>query len=85
MRKTQLTLRLDQARMDALDKIAAGIERDRTYVVIQAIDTYLETQAWQIRHIEEAVRAADAGDFATDEEVDKAFTNLRGARKRKTA
>jgi predicted transcriptional regulator len=53
--------------------------------VTQAIDAYLDTQAWQIGYIEEALREADAGKFATPDEVTGTFRRLRGTRKRKTA
>ncbi|MDR3701038.1 MAG: hypothetical protein P4L56_15430 [Candidatus Sulfopaludibacter sp.] len=84
MPKALLTVRLDQDRIAALDKVAGGIDRDRTYVVTQAIDAYLDSQAWQIGYIEEAVRDARAGDFATEKEVASTFKRLRGARKRKS-
>jgi len=31
---------------------------------------YLEEQVWQVAEIKKAVKEADAGDFATDTEVD---------------
>jgi predicted transcriptional regulator len=82
MAKT-LTVRLDDQRISALDNVAAGIDRDRSYVVTQAIDAYLETQAWQIAYIEAALREAEAGKFATEQEVNRTFELLRGKRKRK--
>ena len=85
MARALLTVRLDESRIEALDKVAAGIDRDRSYVVTQAIDAYLDTQAWQIGYIEEALREADAGKFATPHEVTGTFRRLRGARKRKPA
>jgi predicted transcriptional regulator len=76
-----LTVRLDDERIATLDKVAAGIDRDRSYVVTQAIDAYLETQAWQIAYIEEALRDAKAGKFATEQEVNRTFERLLGTRK----
>jgi len=42
--------------------------RDRSYVITEAIDAYLEVNQWQIEHIRK-VCANDAGEFASDDEV----------------
>jgi len=84
MPKALLTVRMDQDRLQALDKVAHGLDRDRTYVVTQAIDAFLDVQKWQIEYIEEAMREAEAGKFASEAEVAGAFARLRGrSRKRK--
>ena len=75
---------MDESRIQALDRVADGLDRDRTYVVTQAIDAFLDTQTWQIGYIEEALIEAESGKFATAEEVTRAFDRLRGTRKRKT-
>jgi len=40
----------------------------------------VELQEWQIRQIEEGLREADAGDFASDEEVAAVFARWTKAR-----
>jgi len=40
----------------------------------------VELQEWQIRQIEEGLREADAGDFASDEEVATVFARWTNAR-----
>ena len=57
----------------ALDEVAAAMGRDRTWVVKQALEEYLAAQAWQTSHINRALQAADAGEFATDAEVAARF------------
>jgi predicted transcriptional regulator len=52
--------------------------RDRSNVLNEAVEAYLKTHRWHIAHISEGVRQADAGDFATDEEVAAAFARWRG-------
>jgi RHH-type transcriptional regulator, rel operon repressor / antitoxin RelB len=42
---------------------------DRT----EAVSSDVENQEWQINEIEEGLREADAGDFASDEEVAAVF------------
>jgi predicted transcriptional regulator len=85
MAKALLTVRMDQERLQALDKVADGLDRDRTYVVTQAIDAFLDVHKWQIAYIEEAMREAQAGEFASAAEVGRTFARLRGQHgKRKT-
>ena len=73
MRQANVSFRADANKIKSLDTIAAALERDRSYVLNQAISAYLELYQWQINHIKEGLREADAGEFATDEEVAKAL------------
>ena len=85
MAKALLTVRMDADRLQALDKVAIGLERDRTYVVTQAIAAFLDVHKWQIEYIESAIREAEAGEFASPAEVNSTFARLRGrVRKRKS-
>lgn len=77
MGKQTITFRLDAHRKKALDAIAAGIDRDRSYVLNEAITNYLEIHEWQLAHIKEGLRQADAGDFAKDSDVAAAFARWR--------
>lgn len=73
MAKENITVRLDDAKRAELDQLAAVMDRDRSYVINEAIDAYLDVQRWQLKEIEESLRQADAGEFASDEEVAQAF------------
>ena len=77
MGKETVTFRVDSDKKDALDTIAVGLDRDRSYVLNQAIDAYIETHRWQIEHLREGVRQADAGEFASAEDVAAAFAKPR--------
>ena len=77
MNKETITFRLDMDKKRALDAIAAGIDRNRSYVLNEAIRTFLETHEWQVEHIKEGLRQANAGRFATGAEVAKAFGKWR--------
>ena len=75
MEKHTVTFRLDADKRSALDAIAASMDRDRTYVLNEAVETYLEIHGWQSEHIREGLRQADAGEFASDEEVSSALAH----------
>jgi predicted transcriptional regulator len=58
MSKSTVTFRIDDDKRKALDTIAKNLERDRSAVINEAIGTYLDMQAWQQRHIEQALAEA---------------------------
>ena len=73
MNRHMITVRLDRSKKKALDAIATGLERDRAYVLNQAIDAYLETHRWQLVHLKEGLRQAQRKQFARDSQVRAAF------------
>lgn len=64
-----LTIRVPVDVKDQLDKLADATHRSKSYLAGEAIRKYLDLEAWQVGEIEQAVREADAGDFASDDEV----------------
>jgi predicted transcriptional regulator len=46
-------------------------------VVNEALATYVETHRWQIQHIRQGLREADAGKFASEKDVKKVIARLR--------
>ena len=77
MGKTTITFRLDADKREALDAIAEVADRDRSYVLNEAIDAYLDVHHWQIEHIKKGLRQAEAGQFAAEKEVARAFAKWR--------
>ncbi|MHC5824683.1 MAG: CopG family ribbon-helix-helix protein [Nostoc sp.] len=76
MSKENITFRIDSDRKAALDRIAAGMKRDRSYVLNEAVAAYLEMYQWQIEEIQKGISEADSEDFASDEEVKATFARL---------
>jgi predicted transcriptional regulator len=77
MGKTTITFRLDADKREALDAIAEVADRDRSYVLNEAVDAYLDVHQWQIEHIKKGLRQAEAGQFAAEKEVARAFARWR--------
>jgi len=77
MSKETITFRLDGAKRKALDTLAASLDRDRSYILNEAVSSYLETYQWQISHIKEGLRQAKAGRFASEKDVASAFSKWR--------
>ncbi len=79
MSKENITFRIDSDKKAALDAIAARINRDRSYLLNEAVAAYLEMYQSQIEEIQKGIGEADAGDFADDEEVKGTFAKLTNA------
>lgn len=77
MEKVNVTCRLPAEDVAFLDKLAGTLDRDRSYLIKTAVADYIALHRWQIEEIERAIQEADAGDFATDEEVQAAFAEAR--------
>jgi predicted transcriptional regulator len=65
------TLRLGEATLEALDRLAEKTERSRSWLATKAIEDYIALNAWQIDKIEAGLDAADRGDFASDVDVER--------------
>jgi predicted transcriptional regulator len=79
--KETVSVRLDREHRKELDKVAARLERDRSYVVNEAVGSYLARLRWEEEHVRESLREARAGKFATDELVEAAYAAFGSPRK----
>ncbi len=77
MAEETISVRIASDKKAALDAIAAESGRDLGVVIEEALNAYLELHAWQVAHIKEGLRQADAGEFATKAEVADAFARWR--------
>lgn len=76
-----MSLRLPDELSDTLANLAKATGRSKSFLVIDALKEYLSREAWQIAELQRAVQEADAGDFASEDEVkavmDKWTNNAR--------
>lgn len=77
---TTMTVRVPESLREQFDELAKTTGRTRQYLALEALRRYIEVESWQIARILEGIRAADAGDFATDEEVERVFTKYSAHR-----
>ncbi len=71
-----LTLRLDAKLKKQLDRLSKSMNRSRSFVAAEAIQEYVSVNEWQINEIKKGLAEADAGDFATDEEMQQTIRRL---------
>lgn len=73
MKRTNISFRTRASQIKVLDTLAASLDRDRSYVLNEALTAYVELYRWQMEHIKEGLRQADAGEYAPDEDIDRAL------------
>ena len=71
-----VTFRMQEEKKLLIDELAAVQDRDRSYIINQALDVYIEVMEWQLAHIKEGLRQAEAGEFTTDDEVKAVYRGL---------
>jgi predicted transcriptional regulator len=80
MAKETLTVRIHPETWRALDAIAQSLNRDRSYVVNDALAAFVETYRWQTEHIWHGLREAEAGKFVGMKDVKRVLARLRRRR-----
>jgi len=74
---TSVSFRAPQQQIEKLDALAKSQRRDRTQLIAEAIDQYIELQDVHLARIEEGIAAADRGEFASEKEVQAEFARWR--------
>lgn len=64
-----ITVRTDKHTVSAIDALAGAMDRSRNYIVNQAIQQYLDTNAWQVERIKAGLAAARKGEVHPAETV----------------
>lgn len=75
-RPKTITARVDPELVAFLDELASIQDRDRSYLINEAIEHYVAKRRWMIEEIRKAVAEADAGAFLTDEESEEFMREL---------
>jgi len=73
MGNANVTARLDSETKEKLDLLAKSTARSKSFLISEAVRAYVKEQAWQINAIKEGVAQADAGNFASNDEIRSTF------------
>ncbi len=71
------TVRLRPDLAAGLDELAAHTGRARAELAEEAVAQYLDYERWAVARIQEGIRQADAGEFASEAEVERVFNKYR--------
>jgi predicted transcriptional regulator len=61
MTRETISFRIEARKRAAVDALAAVLDRDRSAIINEAIDAYLELHQWQVEHIQRALAEAESG------------------------
>lgn len=75
---TTMTIRLEPELKSRLDKLAATTHRSKSFLASEAVREFIELNEWQIQELKDAIKEADAGDFASDQDVEAIFNKWGG-------
>jgi predicted transcriptional regulator len=64
-----LSFRTEEETRDDLDRLAESLDRNRNWVINQAITAYLDLHRWQMKHIEQGIRDIEEGRIYSTAEV----------------
>lgn len=73
MKGQTVSARLDPETARKLELLVKATARSKSYLVADAIESYVEDQAWQVAAIKEGIKEADKGKFAPERQVKKIF------------
>lgn len=81
---TSLSFRVSKETAKRLDALAEATDRPRSWLLEQALESYLEVQAWQVEHIRQGLAELEAGQGIPHEEVVRRFSPGREAGRKRT-
>ena len=65
-----LSFRTSPDKAERLEELARATDRPRSWILEQALEAYLDTQAWQVAHIEKSLARLKAGEGVPHEKVE---------------
>jgi predicted transcriptional regulator len=77
MEKQTVSFRMESGKVAALDALADSLDRDRTYLLNEAIQSYLDLQQWQLDEIRAGLADADAGRVVDHKKIRAMATKWR--------
>jgi predicted transcriptional regulator len=75
-----ISFRMPLKAVKTLDALAETMDRDRSYLLNEAVQRYLELNEYHIKLIEKGLRAAQKGDFVPHAEMKRLVTRMRRAK-----
>jgi predicted transcriptional regulator len=72
-----ISFRMDAEKVEALDVMASQAKRDRTFLLNEAVDAWLDLAAHQQRLVAAGMKAAQDGRFVDDAAMRKRLAGLK--------
>jgi len=68
-----INVRLPEALYNQIEELAKVTARTKSFLAIDALTNYVQTESWHIRDIQDGIKEADAGEFASDKQAKAVF------------
>ena len=68
-----INVRVPEGLYNQIEALAKATARTKSFLTIDALTNYVQSQFWQILDIHEGIKEADAGKFAANEQVNAVF------------
>jgi predicted transcriptional regulator len=68
-----INVRLPEALYNQIEALSKATARTKSFLAIDALTHYVQSESWQIHDIHEGIKEADAGEFATEQQVKAVF------------
>jgi predicted transcriptional regulator len=75
-----LSFRITKDKARKVEALAKATERQKSWLLEQALDAYLEAQAWQVARVERGLRELEAGKSVAHDRVAKWLAGWGGRR-----
>jgi RHH-type transcriptional regulator, rel operon repressor / antitoxin RelB len=77
MTKAMISARVDEKLNEELEKLAASSRRSKAFLITEALENYVEREAWINKKIDQDFRAADeSGKWISHEAMEKWIMSL---------
>lgn len=70
MASLTVSTRIESNILKKLEKLSKVTKRSKSYLAAEAIEKYVQEESWQIDAINEGIKEAEKGNFASDKELD---------------
>ena len=71
-----ISFRISSEAVDTLDALAQTMDRDRSYLLNEAVERYLELNEYHVKLIKKGLRAAAAGKLVSHADVKKLISKM---------
>jgi predicted transcriptional regulator len=72
-----ISFRMPAKTVASLDTLASEMDRDRSYLLNEAVENYLDLNRYQMELVEKGIAAAKRGEFVEHEAVRKMIGKMR--------
>lgn len=69
MAAKKISVRLPEALYNQIEALSKATARTKSFLAVDALTNYVQSESWQIHDIHEGIKEADAGEFATEKQV----------------